>query len=85
MTVMSPDLMGVGEVAERLGVSRQRVDQLTREHADFPEPVEHLRSGRVWKKAAIEAWIASHPERPGGRPRKQQGGGTQEGRRGRER
>jgi hypothetical protein len=40
------DLVGVAEVAELLGVSRQRVHQLIREQAGFPDPVAHLRAGK---------------------------------------
>jgi prophage regulatory protein len=73
VATIASNLMGVAEVAERLGVSRQRVDQLTREHADFPEPVGRLRAGRVWEQAAIEGWIVRHPKRPAGRPSKARG------------
>ncbi len=38
-----------------LGVSRQRVDQLTR-RPDFPVPVVELHSGRVWEREAVERW-----------------------------
>lgn len=66
------ELVGVAEVAELLGgVSRQRVDQLARAYPDFPMPAAALRTGRVWEKAAIERWIARHPDRRSGRPKKQ--------------
>ena len=48
--------MGVHEIAELLSVSRQRVDEITRTDDDFPAPVDTLRSGRVWKRADVEAW-----------------------------
>jgi predicted DNA-binding transcriptional regulator AlpA len=49
------DLMSTVEIAELLGVSRQRVDQLSRtEH--FPEPAAELAVGRVWAKADVIAW-----------------------------
>lgn len=51
--------MGVAEIADLLGVSRQRVDQLSRE-PDFPAPLSTLRVGRVWNAGDVEAWIAEH-------------------------
>lgn len=35
------ELIGVAEIAERLGVSRQRADQLTRTK-DFPAPIDRI-------------------------------------------
>lgn len=59
-------LMGVHEIAEMLGVTRQRVDQLSRTDDDFPEPADTLHSGRVWLRADIEAW-AQRTTRTGNR------------------
>lgn len=39
-----------------LKVTRQRVDEITRTHPDFPEPEVVLASGRIWKRAEVEAW-----------------------------
>jgi hypothetical protein len=59
-------LAGVAEVAELLGVSRQRVGQL---RGRLPEPMANLRSGPVWSRRAVaefeQAW-----DRTPGRPRK---------------
>lgn len=52
--------MGVAEIAERLGVSRQRVDAIVREDPTFPSPVAVLKAGRVWEADAVEAWIEEH-------------------------
>jgi prophage regulatory protein len=49
------DLCGLAEIASRLGVSVQRVDQLAKLD-DFPEPVARLASGRVWLTDDIRAW-----------------------------
>ena len=49
------DLMGAGEIARLLGVSRQRVQQLA-QRPDFPEPVAVLDMGKVWKAEDIRAW-----------------------------
>jgi predicted DNA-binding transcriptional regulator AlpA len=62
-------LVGVGEIARMLGVSRQRVDQIAAAAPDFPPPEVELMSGRVWRRSAIEAWVNKHPDRRPGRPR----------------
>lgn len=49
-------LVGAAEVAELLGVTRQRVDAIARTHADFPKPQAELQAGRVWLRAEIEDW-----------------------------
>ena len=38
-----------------LGVSRQRVYQLT-DAADFPDPVAVLAAGKVWHREDVETW-----------------------------
>lgn len=48
-------LMGLTEIAELLGVSRQRVHQLSKS-PDFPEPTARLSAGLIWEREAIEAW-----------------------------
>lgn len=52
---MAEDLVGVAEIADLIGVSRQRVDQLTRTE-DFPTPVADLASGRIWERGDVDAW-----------------------------
>ncbi|MGH9111591.1 MAG: helix-turn-helix transcriptional regulator [Acidimicrobiales bacterium] len=49
------DLVSTPEIAALLGVSRQRVDQLTRTPG-FPEPTASLAIGRVWERSDVEAW-----------------------------
>jgi prophage regulatory protein len=56
------DLVGVTEIGDLLGVSRQRADQLTRTEG-FPEPVAVLSAGRIWRRADVEVWA-----REAGRP-----------------
>jgi prophage regulatory protein len=48
-------LVGAQEVAEMLGISRQRLTQLA-SRPDFPPPVAELAQGRVWETAAIREW-----------------------------
>lgn len=55
-------VMGAAEIAERLGVTRQRAYQITARR-DFPEPIAHLAMGQVWDTRDVEAWIrARRPE-----------------------
>ncbi|BCY08934.1 AlpA family transcriptional regulator [Actinoplanes sp. L3-i22] len=53
---LQPRLMGSREIAERLGLCRQRVQQLA-ERADFPAPYQELRMGRIWWQSEVETWI----------------------------
>jgi predicted DNA-binding transcriptional regulator AlpA len=64
---MELELVGTHEIAETLAVSRQRVDELARTHADFPKPIAVLAAGRIWRKEDIVAW-ADRWERRRGRP-----------------
>ena len=58
----------MAEIAEILGVTRQRVAQLIETYDDFPKPEVELSGGRVWSRTAVETWILSHPDRGPGRP-----------------
>ncbi len=60
---MTHHLVGAAEIAEMLGVSRQRVDQLVSTYEDFPSPEAELSGGRVWSRTAVETWKAMHSER----------------------
>lgn len=54
------ELAGAAEIGRMLGgVSRQRVQQIIN-RPDFPDPVEQLEMGKVWKREAVAAWMASH-------------------------
>lgn len=48
-------LVGSHEIAAMLGVTRARVDQLSRQ-VGFPAPEVELRGGRVWSREAVEEW-----------------------------
>jgi prophage regulatory protein len=52
-------LMGVWEIAQRLGVGRQRAGILAKQKG-FPDPVDTLRMGKVWLAEDVEAWIAEN-------------------------
>jgi hypothetical protein len=49
-------LVGVAEIAEMLGVTRQRVDAIVRTHEDFPPAEAELSAGRIWSREAVEQW-----------------------------
>jgi predicted DNA-binding transcriptional regulator AlpA len=66
---MSPDLVGRLEVAKMLGVTTRTVQRYT-ERSDFPEPVETLATGRVWRVRDIEKWKKRYLPLPQGRPPK---------------
>lgn len=57
-----------GEVARRLGVSRQRVMQLL-DSGRFPKPIATTGRDRVWRWGDISTWARLN-ERKVGRPRK---------------
>lgn len=61
-------LDGVG-IAERLGVSRQRVYQLMAEPR-FPRPAATLGGSHVWRWGDVADWLAIGGRRKSGRPRK---------------
>lgn len=51
------DLVGLAEIAEMAGVSRQAVTNWTTRHGSFPEPLARLAAGPVWQRADIAAWL----------------------------
>jgi len=56
-------LVGINDIAEMLGVSRTRADQLSR-RPNFPEPkVRHARV-RLWEQSDVEAWIEANRRSP---------------------
>jgi hypothetical protein len=64
-----PALMSAAEIADELGVRRQRVHQL-RHTANFPAPLAELRGGAVWDAAAVRKFAEGWTRKPG-RPRGQ--------------
>jgi predicted DNA-binding transcriptional regulator AlpA len=56
MRSVSHHLVGAVEIAAMLGVTRQRVYQLSNEDRTFPQPEVELASGRVWTREAIVKW-----------------------------
>lgn len=56
--VAAPKVMGLAEIAARLGISRTYARQLAGGRG-FPEPTR-LTMGQVWSTADVEAWIAKN-------------------------
>lgn len=52
-------LVGVAEIAELVGVSKQVIANWRSRKADFPQPVADLKSGPVWSREAIVSWAHS--------------------------
>ncbi|HTU13674.1 MAG TPA: hypothetical protein VMF31_00625 [Solirubrobacterales bacterium] len=51
-------LAGIAEIAALLDESRQRVNQLVdnSEKNGFPEPIDRIAAGPVWKHSDVEKW-----------------------------
>lgn len=58
--------LGSFELAERLGVTKQRLYVLMKTYDDFPAPTDTLRAGPVWHAIDVDRWLKRHPERPSG-------------------
>lgn len=56
-------LVGVAEIAEMLGVTRQRVHQIAAE-PDFPEPVARLTAGLIWRRSDVHRWAVNNGRMP---------------------
>lgn len=74
--VVVDHLVGISEIAQMLGVTRQRAVQLVGDYTDFPPPTATLAAGRIWERTAVEAWMEQHSERRPGRPRSEGGSGS---------
>jgi hypothetical protein len=64
-----PELVGVAELAEILGVSKQRISELATT-AKFPRPLAELKGGPVWDRSSIGNFLQTWQRKPG-RPRKE--------------
>jgi predicted DNA-binding transcriptional regulator AlpA len=71
--LVSPDeLAGIAEVAEICGVPKRTAIRYS-QRADFPEPLDRLAAGPVWRRVDVEAWAKRTLPLPTGRPRKREG------------
>jgi len=64
-----PQLVGHADIAELLGVTRQRAAQLA-ERADFPPAVMTTKAGPLRVRDQVEDWARNTWPRKGGRPAK---------------
>jgi prophage regulatory protein len=53
---VAEELVGAAEIAQMLGITRQRVNRLATTSADFPEPLAELSAGRIWRREDVEGW-----------------------------
>ena len=58
--IEQPGLVGLSEIAEMAGVSKQAVTNWRSRHPDFPHPIAELRSGPVWGRRDFLAWAEEH-------------------------
>lgn len=65
-----PTLLGVAELAARLGVSKARASELARLDG-FPRPIARLASGPVWTEPSVSGHLETWRRRPG-RPRREE-------------
>ncbi|MGH8226912.1 MAG: DNA-binding protein [Steroidobacteraceae bacterium] len=55
----APDYVGLTDVAELVGVTRQNMRKLMASHLDFPPPV-HEGSSQVWHLESVLSWLVTH-------------------------
>ena len=55
----SPDLLGIAEIAELAGVTKQAVSNWRMRYENFPRPRQTLQSGPVWEREKVESWVKS--------------------------
>lgn len=60
-----PEMVGVAEIQEILGINtRQQVGQLA-QRKDFPEPVAELKAGRIWRRSDVNEFRKRWRRTPG--------------------
>jgi predicted DNA-binding transcriptional regulator AlpA len=58
-TMTRRKLFRLVDIAEILGVSKQRADQLCRD-PDFPAPVDRWARGELWAAADVRRWARTY-------------------------
>lgn len=53
-------LMGMHEIAEHIGRTRQRAQQITIEPG-FPAPLDVIAAGPIWERGTVERYLAKRP------------------------
>lgn len=57
MPLAEDDLIGINEIADIAGVSRQAVANWRVRFPDFPKPLTELRAGPVFRGRQVRAWL----------------------------
>src|SRR5215831_14496765 len=53
------NLLGIAEIADLAGASKQAVSNWRMRYDHFPRPVQNIQSGPVWDREKVEAWVKS--------------------------
>jgi chromosome partitioning protein len=53
------NLVGIAEIADLAGVTKQAVSNWRMRYDHFPHPIQNLQSGPVWDRENVEAWVKS--------------------------
>jgi chromosome partitioning protein len=53
------NLLGLAEIADLAGVTKQAVSNWRMRYDHFPRPIQDLQSGPVWDREKVEAWVKS--------------------------
>lgn len=53
------NLLGIAEIADLAGVSKQAVSNWRMRYDHFPRPIQNPQSGSVWEREKIKAWVKS--------------------------
>jgi hypothetical protein len=64
-----PPIMGLSEIADYFGVSRQLARKWTATHDDFPAPYVELRMGKTWRTSEVLAYGKRRGRQQGAGPR----------------
>lgn len=56
---MTNELLGIAEIAELAGVTKQAVSNWRARYDNFPRPIQNLQSGPVWEHEKINDWVKS--------------------------
>ncbi len=54
---MTTDLLGIAEIAEMAGVTKQAVSNWRVRYDNFPRPIQNLQSGPVWDREKVSDWV----------------------------
>lgn len=58
------ELVGVAEIADMAGTRKSAVINWRKDHESFPLPVAILRSGPIFWKCQVEAWLDARQSNP---------------------